>query len=335
MREPPKRRDGARPGRGEGAGEGEGRRGDELPPDLASAIRRFASGLPAPRTREEYEKALRDFLTRAGVRTLEELLAVTSDRVVDYRNALQEAKLSPATLKLRLSALSGFYAEQVRAGKLPANPADPRAVRRLPLSELSPTEGLSLAEIQAMIRSCDPKTVGGLRDRAVLVTLLYEGLRRSEISNLDHRDLATRRGLLEIRDAKRSAYDAVRLHPQAEWAIGRYLEALRKEEGRGEFGPQDPVFVSFSRGAGEDRRLCAASVNAIVKAAARRAGIERAVSAHSMRHACATLALEGCAPVHQVQRHLRHRDIRTTLRYDRARDVRKNPTIEAIPPLED
>lgn len=52
-----------------------------------------------------------------------------------------------------------------------------------------------------------------------------------------------------------------------------------------------------------------------------------------MPSACATLALEGGAPVHQVQRHLRHRDIRTTLRYDRAREARKNPTIEAIPPL--
>jgi integrase/recombinase XerD len=97
----------------------------------------------------------------------------------------------------------------------------------------------------------------------------------------------------------------------------------------------DPVFVSFARNAGEDLRLCPTSVNEIVKAAAKQAGVDRRVSAHSLRYACATLALEGGAPVHQVQRHLRHRDIRTTLRYDRAREVRKNPTIEAIGPLEE
>lgn len=305
---------------------------DNLPPDLAAAVRRYTSGLRAPRTREEYEKALRDFIGRARIRGLAEMLSVTSDRVVEYRNALQEAKLSAATIKLRLSAVSGFFAELVYQGRLPANPADPRVVRRLLLSDVAKTEGLSIAEVRAMILTCPENTVVGLRDRAILTTLLYEGLRRSEISNLEHRDLATRQGLLEIREAKRSSYDAIRLHPEVDRAIAKYLEALKKDQEAG-FRGQDPVFVSFSRSAGNDPRLCPTSVNDIVKAAARQAGIDRRVSAHSLRYACATLALEGGAPVHQVQRHLRHRDIRTTLRYDCARETRKNPTIEAIPPL--
>ena len=64
------------------------------------------------------------------------------------------------------------------------------------------------------------------------------------------------------------------------------------------------------------------------------AQIDRRVSAHVMRHACTTAALAAGTPLHQVQRHLRHKDVRTTLRYDRERDVRKNPTVDAMPEFE-
>jgi site-specific recombinase XerD len=308
---------------------------ENLPPDLAGALRRYTAGLRAPRTREEYEKALRDFVKRAEIRGLADMLSVTSDRVVAYRNALQEAKLSAATAKLRLSAVSGFYGELVYQGRIMANPADPRAVRRLLLSDVPKTEALTLPEVRAMIESCPGDTTAGLRDRAILTTMVYQGLRRSEVSNLDHRDLAAKRGMLEVREAKRSEYDEIRLHPEAERAIGKYLKALKQDRKGVEFRAQDPIFVSFSNVAGEDLRLCPAAVNDVVKAAAKRVGIKRRVSAHSLRYACATLALEGGAPAHQVQRHLRHRDIRTTLRYDRAREARKNPTVDAIPMLRD
>jgi site-specific recombinase XerD len=306
---------------------------EQLPPDLVGVIRRYTSGLRAIRTREEYEKALRDFVKRAEIRGLADMLSVTSDRVVAYRNALQEAKLSAATAMLRLSAVSGFFGELVYQGRLMANPADPRALRRLLLSDVPRTEAPTLAEVRAMIESCPKNTTAGLRDRAILTTMLYQGLRRSEVSNLDHRDLDSRHGMLEIREAKRSPHEKIRIHPETEKAIGRYLKALKQDRKGVEFRSHESVFVSFSNVAGEDLRLCPAAVNNVVKDAARRVGIKRRVSAHSLRYACATLALEGGAPVHQVQRHLRHRDIRTTLRYDRAREARRNPTIDAIPPL--
>ena len=52
------------------------------------------------------------------------------------------------------------------------------------------------------------------------------------------------------------------------------------------------------------------------------------------RHTVTTLALANGVPVQQVQRHLRHKDVATTLRYDRERDVRRNPTLDALPRME-
>src|SRR5262245_5242092 len=64
-------------------------RQDELGPALQELVRRFAASLPAPRTRVEYGKALRDFLTGTGIRTLGALLLTTSHQVTEYRNRLQ------------------------------------------------------------------------------------------------------------------------------------------------------------------------------------------------------------------------------------------------------
>ena len=158
--------------------------------------------------------------------------------------------------------------------------------------------------------------------------------RRSEAAKLDYRDVTSRPGLLEIRDAKTSPYDAVRLHPQVLRAIEEYLKLFNEVLERRGPRPEDPVFVSLSSRSEAGRRLSPTAINEIVKDRAHQAGIERRVSAHSLRHTCTTIALGQGAPLHQVQRHLRHKDIRTTLRYDRDRDARKNPTLDVMPPLD-
>jgi site-specific recombinase XerD len=304
-----------------------------LAADLAQALRRYIASLVAPRTRVEYEKALRDFFGQARIQTLDELLQATSERVIEYRNGLQDRGLSPSTIKLRLSAVSGIFAKLVIDGRLAGNPADPRVVKRLKVSDVSRTEGLSVDEVKAMIATCPGETLIGLRDRALLMTLFYQGLRRSEASKLDWRDITTKRGLLEIRQSKTSSYDAVRIHPDVWKAIGDYHGVLNLELRRGDTKPQDPVFMSHSRRYPAGRRLSSTAINEIVRDRAQLAGLPRRAHAHALRHACVTVALGQGAPLHQVQRHVRHKDVRTTLRYDRDRDVRKNPTLDVMPSL--
>ncbi|HEV3028680.1 MAG TPA: tyrosine-type recombinase/integrase [Planctomycetota bacterium] len=255
-----------------------------IPADLNKVVRRYTASLIAPRTRIEYEKALRDFFAKAGVSSLAELLAMKSDQIVDYRNKLQELRLSPATIKMRLSAVSGIFAQLVIDGHLDGNPADPRVVKRAKVSDVSRSEGLLVDEVKAMLATCPGNTLIGLRDRALLMTLFYQGLRRSEASNLDWRDITTKRGLLEVRQAKTSAYDVVRIHPEVRKAIDDYHGVLNLELRRGDTKPQDPVFMSHSRRAIEGRRLSPTAINEIVKEHARLAGIEKRTHAHAMRH---------------------------------------------------
>jgi site-specific recombinase XerD len=305
----------------------------ELALDLRDTLRGFTNAQRAPRTRHEYEKYLRDFVRWARIRTRVELVGTTSDQVIEYRNALQARGLSPSTINGRLVAVRGLFGRLFKAGDIPGNPADPDLVPGLQVSDVSRTEGLSEEEVQAIIATCDG-TLRGLRDRALLMTLFYEGLRRSEASKLRYRDITTKKGLLEVKGAKNNPYDTIRLRLEVRQAIENYLEVLNRDLQRLRTGPDDPVFVSLSRLRSFGKRLAPSSINEIVKLRVKEAKIGRRVTAHSLRHTVTTLALANGVPVQQVQRHLRHKDVATTLRYDRERDVRRNPTLDALPRLE-
>jgi integrase/recombinase XerD len=299
---------------------------------LALLIEEFVESRTRENTRVAYRKAIADFLGALGISTADALLGVQAADVVRYRNGLQRLGRSPSTVNQRLAAVRGLYGRLLRLGRIGHNPADSQLVEGFRVSSASRTEGLTLEEVASILATCDG-TLQGLRDRALLMTLYYQGLRRSEASTLRYRDVTTRRGLMEVRDAKNNPYETIRLRPEVGRAIEDYLEVLNRDLRKRETRPDDPVFCSLSRLRSFGRRLAPSSINEIVKERARRAGITRRITAHSWRHSCTTHGLQRGVPLHQVQRHLRHKDVKTTLRYDRDRDVRKNPMTDALPAL--
>jgi integrase len=124
------------------------------------------------------------------------------------------------------------------------------------------------------------------------------------------------------------------MRPEVRSAIEDYLEVLNRYLERRETRPKDPVFVSLSRIRSFGKRLSPTAVNEIMKARAAAAGIARRIMAHSLRHTCTTVALAAAPPLHQVQRHLRHKNVQTTLRYDRKQEVRNNPTTDQMPTVQ-
>ena len=181
-----------------------------LDPDVVSILRDFVAAQRAPGTRAKYEEYLRDFLRAVNVRSVAELVAVEPARIVDYRNQLQDRSLSPSTINGRLAAVRGMFGRLLKERRIAGNPADSELVPGLQVSDVSRTEGLTVDEVNAILSTCNG-TLAGLRDRALLMTLFYEGLRRSEASKLRYRDVSTKRGLLEIRDAKNNPYATIRL----------------------------------------------------------------------------------------------------------------------------
>ena len=141
----------------------------------------------------------------------------------------------------------------------------------------------------------------------VMLTLTYgAGLRISEVVGLTWRDCTARDDAGQITVFGKGGKTRVVLLSKTTW------KALA--ELRGDAGTDDPVFWSRKGGA-----LDPSAVHRVVKAAAERAGLDPAVSAHWLRHAHASHALDRGAPIHLVQATLGHASVATTGRYLHAR----------------
>ncbi len=145
------------------------------------------------------------------------------------------------------------------------------------------------------------------RDRVILRLLYAGGLRVSELCALKWRDLKPRHQSGQVTVFGKGGKTRTVLLPLGVW---QELEQLR-----GDSKPQDPVFPSRQGGGHLDRT----QVYRIVKAAAKRAGIEGNVSPHWLRHAHASHSLDRGAPLHLVQATLGHSSVATTERYLHAR----------------
>ena len=145
------------------------------------------------------------------------------------------------------------------------------------------------------------------RNRLILRTLYYSGLRVSELCGLRWRDLQARGEEGQMTVFGKGAKTRAVLLPAGLWK--------EIESSRGEAGADEPVFRSRVKGGPLDQ----SQVLRIVRAASIRAGAHKNVSPHWLRHAHASHSLDRGAPIHLVQATLGHASVATTGRYLHAR----------------
>jgi integrase/recombinase XerD len=175
-------------------------------------------------------------------------------------------------------------------------------VKRPPTDGTSTTLGLDRAEA---VRFLDAAQAAGPRDHALVCLLLLTGLRVNEALAADVEELGTDRGhqVLAI-TGKGGRRRLVPLAPRTAHAIAEHLA--------GRAG--GPLLL-----ANDGRRLTRQQAARVVARLARRAGIAKPISPHSLRHTAITLALDDGASLRTVQASVGHADPKTTVRYDRAR----------------
>ncbi len=224
--------------------------------------------------------------------------------VVAYIGRLRGAGLSPASIARHVSAVRGLCRFLLREGVLGADPTEhletPRPARRLPRT-------LSLEDAAHLVEAPDVSRADGVRDRALLELLYATGMRASECLSLRLEDLNLSAGYV-ICTGKGSRQRLVPVGgPALEWAR-TYLAMARPRFTRGR--DAGTLFVNPRGGA-----LSRQALWRIVRKWARRAGIRRPVSPHTLRHSFASHLLEGGADLRSVQAMLGHADISTTQIY--------------------
>jgi site-specific recombinase XerD len=184
----------------------------------------------------------------------------------------------------------------------------PRARQRGPANkgQQYPAEILTADEVRALIRACSNRAPTGVRNRALLVLLYRAGCRISEVLRLHPKDLDRAAGTVTVLRGKGGKRRTLGLDPGAFAVVERWLDTRTKLG----ISARAPIICTL-----KGKPVATAYVRALMPRLARRAGIEKRVHAHGLRHThAAELALEG-HPMNLIQAQLGHTSLSTTSRY--------------------
>ncbi len=214
---------------------------------------------------------------------------------------LLELGLSARSQARLVSGLKSFFRFLLLDEQIDRDPAmlleAPRTGRKLP-------EVLSVTEIDHLFSLIDLSTVHGRRNRAMLELMYSCGLRVSELVNLQLSGLYRAEGFIRVRGKG----DKERLVPVGQTALKDLDQYLPdRQQGRVAPGEEDILFLNRS-----GRRLSRVSVYVCIRNLAEMAGMEKAISPHTLRHSFATHLVEGGADLRAVQEMLGHESITTT-----------------------
>jgi len=176
----------------------------------------------------------------------------------------------------------------------------PRVSKKLP-------HVLSLREINLLLDKANFKGNLGLRDQAILELLYATGMRVSELIHLKINDINMENRMLKCL-GKGSKERIIPFGDKAYQSLNLYLDRLRPKLVK---NPDENVLFLNSRG----KRLSRQGVFYLVKVYAHKAGIEKKVTPHTLRHTLATHLIENGADLRSVQEMLGHSDIATTQIY--------------------
>jgi integrase/recombinase XerD len=255
-------------------------------------------------TLESYRRDLRQFaewLQRSRSRSL--LEADRAD-LLAYLGFRFRHEAKPRSAARLLSSLKRFYRFLLREGRVGSDPTlqvdSPKLPRALPKT-------LTESDVEALLGAPDVSAALGLRDRAMFETLYASGLRVSELVGLAVSQVNMDGGVVRVM-GKGAKERLVPLGEEALHWIKRYLDGSRPQLLGAR--PANALFVT-ARGQAMTRQ---AFWN-LVKRYARAAGINRAISPHTLRHAFATHLINHGADLRVVQMLLGHSDISTTQIY--------------------
>jgi len=283
----------------------------DTPEDAALAaelreIERFADALWMERGLSDHTlAAYRNDLARMAAWLLPRgrtLLAARRQDLLDYLAARVMDGARPRTTARLLSSLRRFYRHQIREGRLQEDPSvridSPRIGRPLP-------DTLSEQDVDELLQAPDVSDVLGLRDRAMLELLYACGLRVSELVGLAIDQVNLTQGVVRLM-GKGGKERLVPLGEEAvEW-LQRYLVESRPRLA----DAARHLFVS-RRGQGMTRQTFWHRL----RQHAVKAGINKHLSPHTLRHAFATHLLNHGADLRVVQMLLGHSDLSTTQIY--------------------
>jgi integrase/recombinase XerD len=229
---------------------------------------------------------------------------VEKQHVLNYLARLKRAELSPKSISRKISSLKSFH-QYLRTEKL----VDDNVVETVPLPKTAKQLPvvLNLEEIETLLEtSKGAGTILDWRNNAMIELAYGSGLRVSELIGLNVSDLHLNMGFVKI-FGKGSKERIVPLGENSVIALRRYLTDARPL-----IHPTQKEILFPNK---DGNRLSRIGFYKIIQSLAQKAGIEKPISPHTLRHSFATHLLENGADLRAVQELLGHEDVMTTENY--------------------
>lgn len=272
-------------------------------------------------TRLAYQSDLTKFVQFLERRKISAISSVKRDDVLDFLLFEKEHGLGVNSISRLFVAVKVFFKFLRQEGVLAANVTEvmdsPKLWKALPAT-------LTVREVDNLLAAPEGDQPVRVRDRAMLELLYATGLRVSELCNLTYDNIYFDAGYLRC-TGKGDKERVVPFSSKASAALKSYLAGAR-----GTF-TRDPAnrTVFLSRRGG---KICRKTVWKIIRQYARKAGIQKKVSPHTLRHSFATHLLANDAPLRVIQEMLGHADISTTQIYTHVDQTRLKSVHERFHP---
>ncbi len=271
----------------------------------------------SPHTVESYGRDLQRLVVFAVSRGVSGPEHLTQKHIRDFVYGLKDLGLAPSSIRRQISAVRTYFRFLIADGHVSRDPSDqielPKTWQRLP-------EALSHAEVGALLASPAVDEPLAWRDRSLLEIAYGTGARVSEIVGLGLGDVWYDEALVRV-FGKGGKERLVPIGRRALGAVALYARETRPTLDRGNTAGR--LFLNARGGP-----LSRVGAWGIIKRCAVRAGIQRRVTPHMLRHTFATHLLSGGADLRAVQEMLGHANITTTQIYTRVDQPRLRKVIK-------
>ena len=255
-------------------------------------------------TVSSYMRDIRQFEGWMEANCSRDVLSASQENIAEYVSGLQAAGKSGATVSRMLASLKSFYAYAISSGFLENSPVSPelhveRGEKKLP-------QILTGREVELLLNQPSCTDAKGFRDKAMLEVMYATGIRVSELIELNVEDVNLELGIIKCSGSRKSR--AIPLYPAALRSLAVYLRDVRSVM------LADPAETALFVNVG-GARMSRQGFWKILKQYQAKAGIEKDITPHTLRHSFAVHLLENGADLGSLQELMGHCDISSTQMY--------------------
>ena len=237
-------------------------------------------------------------------RNINDIIDISKDDIEAYLVMLKKNGFTAASIARKLTAIKKFHAFCLN--EIDDIKDDPAKLISSGKKEVHLPEVLTVEEIEMLINAIDTTTEVGIRNKAIIETLYCTGMRISELTELKLSQIQLNRKYL-IAYGKGQKERICQLGDEAILALRKYISEIRIQWVH---VPTDLCFLNY-----QGKHLSRNYLFRYIKELAEKAGINKEISPHTLRHSFATHLLQNDVSLRVVQEMLGHENISTTQIY--------------------